>query len=260
LLLAALRDKRLIGQMAYSEGGHLITVREAVRYAFSSDRSVGAGVIRRECAVDADARMTSLAGCPGRVVALVKALAWEVQQSLDARLKAYTQAIDAMRAAPQPRVLIVLSGGVPIDGALDGGSHIKVLSRAAASAGVHFYALFDEPETVDMRDTSVPSPALRPEFTSRGARQAEATFLFGGLQSVAESVGGTTFRVVGQADRFVARVLSETSAVYRLGIDMPRWPTGDALLPVKVTVKREGVQVRTMANVLRPSSDGRAFR
>lgn len=251
-LLAALRDKRLIGQMPSSEGGHQVTVREAVRYAYGPERpsEVLAGVAGRECGSE----LTAVPyGCPDRVEALLKSLASQVRHRAVAQVDGYLSVLAALAEAPQPRVLLLLSGGLPIEAGTDGRRHIDRLTRAAASSGVQVYSLFEEPEMVDIRDVSQPPTRSSPVYSARGARQAEGAFLFDGMQSMARAVGGTAFRVVGQADRFVSRVLSETSAAYRLGVEVVPWPGGSRPLPLRVTVAKPDHTVRAMANVLRPS-------
>jgi hypothetical protein len=62
-------------------------------------------------------------------------------------------------------------------------------------------------------------------------------------QTLAEFSGGQFFRVVGQADRFYQRVLTSASAIYRLGVDLPRDAPKDGNYKVAVTVKRPGARV-----------------
>jgi hypothetical protein len=62
-------------------------------------------------------------------------------------------------------------------------------------------------------------------------------------QTLAEMSGGQFFRVVGQADRFYRRVLTSASAIYRLGVELPKSPSADGNYTVAVTVTRPRVRV-----------------
>jgi hypothetical protein len=85
------------------------------------------------------------------------------------------------------------------------------------------------------------------------ARRAEGEYLTSGVQTVAEAAGGEAFRVVGQADRFFRRIIAETSALYRLGVEIPTSAPAGEFLNVKVAVRRPDVTVRTNAHALMPS-------
>jgi hypothetical protein len=61
-------------------------------------------------------------------------------------------------------------------------------------------------------------------------------------QALADMSGGQFFRVIGQADRFYQRVLTSASAVYRVGVDLPKKLPSDGQYTVKVVVKRPGVK------------------
>jgi hypothetical protein len=55
--------------------------------------------------------------------------------------------------------------------------------------------------------------------------------------------GGQLFPVVGQADRFYERVLRSASAIYRIGVDLPKEVPADGNYKIAVSVKRPGVRV-----------------
>jgi hypothetical protein len=136
---------------------------------------------------------------------------------------------------------VFLSAGISVDATPQVRDAIEQLSALAARSGVQVYALLDEPDEISMRDDS--------ELRVR-ARREEAAFLFGGLQSAAAAAGGAAFRVIGQPDRFFSRIVSETSAVYRLGIELPPTIADTASLRAIVKVRRSGVHVRSTGRAL----------
>ena len=81
-----------------------------------------------------------------------------------------------------------------------------------------------------------------------------ALFLTSGVKVVASAAGGEAFTVIGQADRFFKRIVSETSGVYRLGVDMPISAGKTRFLDAKVTVNKPGLTVRTHRHALMPSA------
>jgi VWFA-related protein len=143
------------------------------------------------------------------------------------QLDAYAAVIKAMASAPGVKQLVILTGGVPVNPA-DSRAFVPV-ATAAASAGVQITMLMEEP---DQGDISVPRGWARDQ--RRMLQQTE---------TLAEMSGGQLYRVVGQADRFYQRVLTSASAIYRIGIDMPKTVPSDGNYQVSVTVKQPGVRV-----------------
>ncbi len=142
------------------------------------------------------------------------------------QLDAYMSVIKAMASAPGVKQLVILTGGLalrPID-SLD----FVPATKAAAAAGVQITVLMEEPGD----DISAPGGWVQDQ---RRMLQESETF--------AEMAGGQLFHVVGQADRFFARVLKSASAVYRLGVDLPKEAPPDGQYQLTVSVKRPGVRV-----------------
>jgi hypothetical protein len=71
---------------------------------------------------------------------------------------------------------------------------------------------------------------------------------------VANATAGETYKVIGQADRFVTRVISETSAYYQLGVQVPPGTGGNRYLNTNVSVRRSGVTVRTFRHAIQASA------
>lgn len=246
-ILSALKDRRLMGQIERTPTGEFfVTEREALDVV---NRERGwDGLLRRECPGLDAAPM-----CTDRVMALATSYGRLIVHRTTEQVNAYVGVMAALASAPQPRVLLVLSGGLAWSASLDPKAMFDRLARASAEAGVQFYVLSEEPEPVGATMAGSLSIRVPNEFTTRGAERRNGAYLFDGVVSAASAVGGTAFRVVGQSDRFVARVVQETSGVYRLGIDMDPWPEGNRALRVNVSTKQPGVTVRTVAHVVRPA-------
>lgn len=155
---------------------------------------------------------------------------------------AIRQAIEAVGMAPPPRILILLSTGVGFHNRQDMAKHIESISRVAADAEVQVFAVTEVIDGLEMKDWAAGRAA---------ARQAENRFLGAGLQTVASAAGGEAFRVIGEAQRFFDRIVEQTSAFYRIGVDAPSAISADGHVTVDVKVNRRDVRVLTRRQVVR---------
>lgn len=144
------------------------------------------------------------------------------------QLEAYAAVIKAMAPAPGVKQLVILTGGVPLTPA-DSLDFIPV-AKAAAAAGVQITMLMEEPDDIDLSLLNAPDLA------------ADQRQMLQEAQTLADMSGGQFFRVIGQADRFYQRVLTSASAVYRVGVDLPKTLPLDGQYTVKVVVKRPGAK------------------
>jgi VWFA-related protein len=244
-VLGALRSRPILGRREDVTAPFYVTVPEAFDILH---RRRGAGTpVTRECAI-------LLPGNSGQCRDLVEAagrrLAASTMHRTAMQLSAYTEVINALRPAPVPRIIIALSKGLATGPDL-GYDPLDAVGRAAAEVGVQFYSMTEETDPTDVAD---PGEGCPPPCMGRpAARRHEGDFLTSGLQTLAAAVGGEAFKVVGQADRFFARILSETSAVYRLGVEAPRLAEQRRLLNVKVSVNRKDVTVRANRRAVLPT-------
>jgi VWFA-related protein len=259
----ALESKEIVGRYDENTAPFYISIPEAIEInqvvssalaregdEISKGTSTFARVIIRECfgqgAGPAGSKGQSIdATCDARVIYAAIRLAEDIIHRAAAQLAAYAQLIDALRHAPAPRVIIAFSAGVATGA--EGGSfgELNPVSLAAAKAGVQFYALTEIADLADVTDTSSDRAA---------ARRAEDAFLTAGVQTVAEAAGGEAFKVVGQADRFFNRIVTETSGMYQLAVEAPAVPSTNEFVNVKVSVGRSDVAVRTNAHALATSA------
>jgi VWFA-related protein len=251
LVLTTLKSKEVLGRNEDVTEPYYVGVHEALEIARGFPRQTLGYVIGRECA-----NIPSPA-CPDQVESSAKRLGRNVAHRSAMQLRAYAEVITALKAAPAPRVVIALSTGVA-PGADDAWDRLGPVSRAAAESGVQFYALTEVADPIDLRDQAPPpqGSTVPPQYaTRRGARQEENQLLTSGVQIVAHAAGGEAWRVVGQADRFFKRIISETSGIYRLGVETSASVATLRFIEARVSVKRSGVTVRAHRHAIVPNAN-----
>ncbi|HET9370627.1 MAG TPA: VWA domain-containing protein [Vicinamibacterales bacterium] len=241
---AALLNKNMTGRALRRAGRFVIGAQEAVQV----EEEVAGALERladRECLIPDVRRKDPI--CEGALEMAAKEMARsDVQRSLQ-QLQAIERVVNALRGGPSPKILVVISSGLTVrTGLADVTQRIDALSRVAASAGVIIYGLGKAPEFASVADTSSErSTAIR----------EEAVFLNSGLQTAVEATGGQSFLVVGQPKRFVQRIMSETSAFYRLGVRIPPESRSGALR-VRVTTTRQNAIARANRHLIPPAGGG----
>jgi VWFA-related protein len=242
----ALRSKTLVGRNTDNTEPFYIGLDEALTIERDAEKQTLTDVVARECtivmALDPNRRNPSVpptfdpnGPCPSLVESEARAYARQTINRTNDQVAAYLAAIAALKPAPAPRVIVALTAGLALSNEHgDLQSQMESVKHAASDAGVEFYALS---EVADDADPIAPERAK--------ARRAEGRFLNDGIQTVSSTAGGETFSVVGTADRFFGRILTETSAFYRLGIELPEARRSERYLGAKVSVLKPGAVVRT---------------
>lgn len=144
------------------------------------------------------------------------------------QLDNYIALIKAMASTPGVKQLVILTGGIALTPSQS--REFIPVAHAAVAAGVQITMLMEEPDP----DLGMQAPQAWIKDQQRMLQQ---------VMTLAEFSGGQAFRVVGQADRFYQRVLTSASAVYRLGVDLPKDAPKDGNYKVAVTVKRRDARV-----------------
>ena len=248
---AALRSKTLVGRNDSISTPFFITEKEAQD---ADNRIRGQeGWLNRECPPVPDTSPT----CAEQARSTARRLGAESRHRRDQQLGAYSAIIGGLRTMPRPRVLIVLGQGLGLDAYSGRREELDRLGRLAADADVRFYSVTEIDDDVG---ASIQGSAARcdpPACTNHyRARRNEGVFLLGGMQILAAATGGEAFRNVGQADRFLDRVITETSGLYRLGVEVPAG-AADKYPTLKVTTSRRGVTIRATRH-LAPERDNKA--
>ena len=260
---AALESSESVGRYVDSTGVFFISLPEAIEISRVAGHSAGreqqelaqgtsafAHVVQRECAQIYVARRGSSPDvdqtCPPRVTEAAVQLGRVTLERAMTQLSACARAIEALRPAPAPRVILALSQGVVTTDERGGVADLTRVSVAAAKAGVQFYALTDIAEYADVGDLSVERAA---------ARREERGVLTSGVKTVAEAAGGEGFTVNGNADAALARILAETAGRYQLIVETPAPPPAAGIVDVKVSVNHPGATVRVNPHAA-PSTRG----
>lgn len=232
--------QKMVGRNDDTTAPFYISVPEAIEIERDFVRETLSRVAGRECLETG----LSPEVCPDQVRAMARGYARSTLHRVAMQMNAYRTVIEAMKVMPAPRVLILLTRGLPpiVEEGLK--SQLDPITQAAAEAGVQFYSLTVPDVGADAGDTTQERAK---------ARREEGAVLNNGAHVVASAAGGEAFNVIGTAKRFFTRIEAETSGLYRLGVEAPLADdAGDAayLLKAKVKVSRPGVTVRTRPKVL----------
>ncbi len=190
-------------------------------------------LIKRTCVINNSRTLSQLLAeneCARDINRKARTNATFARVSTRNQLDTYIAKIQAMASAPGVKQLVILTGGIALRPA-ESRDFIPV-AQAAAAAGVQITTMVEDPD---------PDPSLQGPAAAAWLRDQQR--LLQQAQTMAEFSGGQFFRVVGQADRFYQRVLTSSSAIYRLGVDLPKGTPKDGNYKVEVTVKRRGARV-----------------
>jgi VWFA-related protein len=240
-IIAALHDRKMVGRYDDSSAPFDVKQQEALDIQRDFPHDTFVRVIVRECGSPDETTP-----CASQLRNTASALGEMTLRRMREQLTAYRDLIGTLARAPDtPRVIIALSNGVALglDASEFAGS-LEQVSRTAADSKVQFYALSDlVADDVDVRDQT---------FAAAQARRLEGRFLANGIQSTASAAGGEAFLVSGTADRFFKRIESETSGIYRLGVEPPAGSEGLRYLKTSVKVREPGVTVRAIRESVMP--------
>jgi VWFA-related protein len=158
------------------------------------------------------------------------------RQTLD-QAEALASAISWLAGQPGPRVLVVLSKGMPMP--LAAAQYLASSFRIARDAGISAFLI-----APDAASTSSPTPVPGVTESSNSAAA--------GLDQIAAGLGGRVVRAQGAGDAAMAEVQRAVSGVYRVDVDVPSAGPLPRTMPTSVSVRSAGLVVRTGALVLPP--------
>lgn len=201
--------------------------------------------------------------CPGEVQRQARQVAGLTRQNRGRQIDGVMSVIKAMQTAGGIRHLVLLSDGLPTSREVN---ELNPLVRAAAQAGVQLSVLLEEPDlslTDEGRRTmgaeSRESPQADPGQARR--RREDDALMINGLQTMTEMLGGNFYRVRGAPDTFFDRVIAASSAIYRLGVELPAGARAGDVFTVSASVKRPGLKAsanRFTVAVAPPAPDATA--
>src|SRR6185503_18333906 len=244
------RVKRAIGRMVgQKQTGrsvdlmHNIALVEA-QLVERGDRATLEAIQTRECQNN-DRSPGALEMCRTQVELEAHTIAQDANRDADQTLQTLRDLFAGLRMIDAPKTLILISEGfVMSDEAL-----IIDLGKMAAEARTSLYALKLDNQLFDISDPRMP---INP-FADRQAR-AE------GLELLAGAARGTLFTVTGTGEPLFARIESELSGYYLLGVESDPKDKDSKSHTIRVDVPRRGALVRSRRQLLNTAADQRAMR
>ncbi len=229
--------QRLVGRLPRSSPRrHSIGVSEALAVVEGFDAFVYDAVIERECPVSQNAVDTER--CLKEIDQELKEVVQEARQDAADSLHGLRQLLQQLALVEGPKLLVLLSEGFLADD-LD----LRSLATLAGEARTSINVLVVDPQLADvtLRDRQPTAFADR--------RQNIQT-----LEGLAVMSRGGLFRITGSGEAVFARLTSEMSAYYTLGVE-PRVADGVTdRRRIEVEVRRRDVVVRSrQAFVLSPA-------
>ena len=191
-------------------------------------------------------------------------------------LRALRELLIEMKPIEAPKTIVLISEGFGVPTPDSGEPLIQEIERLAAEARTIVYALQLAPRITDIRRTTQDTK-LGPDLTEpvaadrRGAARgqglpdlggaqtmpgpanapvADRVQGGGGLYSVAAATGGSMFTVAMKADPAFARIDSEISGYYLLGVEADPSTRDGKPHGIKVDVDRSGVTVRSRRQLI----------
>jgi len=240
----ALQHSLMDGRNTDVAAPFFISTQEAIDVERGLAHDVLDRVARRECAL-----VNVGPACPDKVAAAARALAHDSYRRSALQVSAYVRSMRMLQKAPRPKVLVVLTAGLPTSSDHDLAEQYEQLSAEASETGVLLYALVHTVDATDLRD-------LAPDRAA--ARRADGLFKTSGLQALVKGAGGEAYSVVGSPTRFFERVLNETSGTYELGIERPISEGKAKHAEVSVTSRRKGLTVRSPKRLIPVGRQGPA--
>lgn len=221
------------------EGGNESALRNAiVRECFKNQPSAIGGqstveiIAANPCAagIDTEARRTAELS----------------RQTRSRQLDAIRAVLAAMKSAAGIRHLVILTNGIAVQhDVID----IQPLAIAAASAGVQVSVVMEDPESVTMDSVlnineDKAGNTVRTDGGFAARVREDNRMVLNGAQTVTDMIGGLFYRVIGDPAPFFDRVLIASSAVYRIGVELPAGTPPGKELSLGVNLKRAGYTVR----------------
>lgn len=218
-------------------GDDSLLLNVIVRECYGGDRNAVAGASLFEVLARSEP-------CPSDIASEAKRTAALVRQTKGRQLAAITGVVNAMRTASGIRHLILVTDGIAVQRDVN---ELQPITRAAAAAGVQFSVMMEDPEGISMNSTGRYNALdATPQADPGGARRVreDNRLMLDGAQTFTDMVGGIFYKVVGDAGPSFARILDASSAVYRLGVELPAGVTPGKEQSLSVRVTKPGLTVR----------------
>jgi len=214
-----------------------IGVAEAMQITDRRDQVTLTNVTTRECRRRVSGS-TALDQCQREIIDEASQVAHRARQDADQSLRGLQQMLEQLAFLDGPKSMILLSEGMAIDGL----NELDEVVRLAAVARVSLNVLVLDGERGDV---SVAQESPTP-FDDRQIQMS-------GLQNLATMTRGSLYHVAGTGETIFDRLASEISAYYLLGVEPADEDRDGKPHPIKVKVKRRGVEVLSRTEVTIPA-------
>ena len=243
----------------------VVSIGEALEIAENGSTGKAREVMLRECfdprvaaqmgALSAD-RLRATNSCADDVPVRASRIVQQIRSIREQQLQSLESIVTSLRQATGIKHVVFLSNGVPVTRDISG---IAAVARTMGVAGVQVSTMVEEGD-IDLRDSgsSVESQGGSSGPVNPGrarSRREDDRLLLGGAQTLTDMAGGQFYRVIGQPQRFFDRVTASASAVYRLGVSLPRDMKPGQDLTIAATVKRPGASALATRYAEAPEPD-----
>jgi VWFA-related protein len=247
---AADGDRSLMGQ---------IIVRDCFQAANLSDPSTAA-VLAQVNAGNFDSLPIGGKGqlaqemlCAEDAMKKVRQLGPVAEGNAQRQMRAFTNAVNALRSVPGLKQLLVISDGLALPRRSASAVGLEPMAKAAAAAGVQISVLSEAALTADVGDADRSmATANMPPTVVEDVRRADELWLRQGIQTMAEMTGGTYEQVIGNSDAAFRRVALSSSALYELGVETPEKSVPGKDFTMSVSLKKSGYSVHANHHALVP--------
>jgi VWFA-related protein len=220
--------------------GPAVGIQEALEIQLGNP-SLLQQAIQRDCGLNASLNKRDT--CSENVERKERALGELSRQSAGRQIQAFINVINAMKAAPGLKQLVIVSDGLGV-ASREQQTAFQPVARAAAEAGVHLSVLEQEPDLSSVEDLSPVANEIRRD---------DNLGLTEGLMTMTEATGGDFYRVIGLPDPAFTRVAIATSGVYHLGIEAPPGSAPGRNFTLAARVKRSGLTVHANRVAVAPA-------
>jgi len=156
----------------------------------------------------------------------------QLRNSTLASLNALHTVLARLKAFNGDKIVILISGGWPLD-TRDGNTELQPVATAAAEARATIFAMFAPKTEGAAERRSISNTPI-----------ADLSIRRWPLETLAGMTGGDAYRVDAGASDVFDRLARETSAYYRLGVERDPSDLDGKSRPLTVGVARRGVKVR----------------
>jgi hypothetical protein len=240
----------------------VVSIGEALEIAENGNAGKSREVMLRECFDPSVAaqmgrlstdRLRATNSCADDVPVRASRIVQQIRSTREQQLQSLESIVTSLRQASGIKHVVFLSNGVPVTRDFSG---IAAVARTMGVAGVQVSTMVEEGD-IDLRDSgSSAGDGSGPVNPGRAqSRREDDRMLLGGAQTLTDMAGGQFYRVIGQPQRFFDRVTASASAVYRLGVPLPRDMKPGEDLAITAEVTRPGLSALASRYAEAPQPD-----